>query len=524
MSLRKDGEEFPGNGIVDGDTATFIPQSQTLRPRVGDLIEYEGITRTVFSVLGTNDAWALTLGDEAVPDLADNSAFEFNVEAIGAGRILFTRLGAGAAKVQGRWRVNNGAWVGFSMPGRSLVVDTGPGTVEVTAYRVDREGKSTEPVNRSIEATGGGAPSTVTRPLGVALSVPTVLFANEQVPIEADATGGDGSLIQYGYQFTRDDGNFPGTIARDADSNEQGSNIRRVLDQGSILYRPANISPNLSNMMWRAGAPYVVDFNADVQQGEERARSQEVTRTVYDRGRLAVGQGSTGSLTFTNTPFIAYVSSSVVGRLQVYTGIPLVASPTNMSIALRLNENAARGEQERFGSGDGSIRGTNLSPTNAVMEILGQSPGNFNNTRTTNKYWFATVSVNVAGARDDYPNEFELGDVVIAQAASNRGAAAIIVPFTANNVVKSGTQHNLRAFQVETFAVFNRARSLRFDGWASDSGSITNSTQLNNAVWTAPTVTQQTDTIVRMNTSWWTSRQVYSPISNGVEMPVRVIP
>ena len=153
MSLRRDGDNFLGIGVVDGDTATFIPDSLALRPNLGDLLNYEGSTRVVNAVLGTNDAWTLTLGDEEVPALDDPSEFAFSVESIGAGRVLMLRTGAGRAKVQGQWRNGDGPWFGFSMEGRSLVVETGAGEIEVVAYRVDDQGRSTEPVNEKVTAT-----------------------------------------------------------------------------------------------------------------------------------------------------------------------------------------------------------------------------------------------------------------------------------------------------------------------------------------------------------------------------------
>ena len=152
MTLKQNGVDVSGEGLIDGDIATFISRT-IVAPRVGDVIEFNGTLRTIAEIGGSEDAWELTLNTDEVPALDDTEIFNFNVESIGAGRILLTRLDAGRAVVRGQWRQGNNAWFGFSMEGRSLVIETGAGEVEIAAYRVNSDGTSTEPVNRSVVVT-----------------------------------------------------------------------------------------------------------------------------------------------------------------------------------------------------------------------------------------------------------------------------------------------------------------------------------------------------------------------------------
>ena len=152
MTLKQNGVDVPGEGVIEGNTVTFISRTIT-QPKTGDVIEYNGSLRTVVDIQGNEDGWELTVSDVAVPVLDPTNVFNFSTEGIGAGRVLLIRLDAGTAVVRGQWRNGSEPWRGFSMEGRSLVIETGVGEIEVNAYRVNADGTSTEPINRVVTAT-----------------------------------------------------------------------------------------------------------------------------------------------------------------------------------------------------------------------------------------------------------------------------------------------------------------------------------------------------------------------------------
>ena len=152
MTLVQNGKDFPGVGTINDNTANFISNVLT-QPKEGDLIKQSDKTFTVSIVSGNEDSWALSLSETEVPVLDSDDEFDLDVLDQGSGFLLLTRMDAGNASMRGQWRNGTNQWNGFSTEKRTLLLNTGVGRIEISAYRVNDDGTSTEPLNKVVETT-----------------------------------------------------------------------------------------------------------------------------------------------------------------------------------------------------------------------------------------------------------------------------------------------------------------------------------------------------------------------------------
>ena len=155
LDLHQGGNIVTGHGIIDGDTATYLPPNTNVRPLPGDLVRLRnGELRQVDEVTGLEDAWTLGLATTPVPQLPDDE-FDLRVELLTGYGFALIRMDPGAANVKGRWRVNQGAWNTFVFEGRTHTIRSQPGAIEIDAWRVSEDGEGSEPVHRTVELTSG---------------------------------------------------------------------------------------------------------------------------------------------------------------------------------------------------------------------------------------------------------------------------------------------------------------------------------------------------------------------------------
>ena len=153
MTVKQNGKEFTGYGVVDGDTATFVPTDRLFPPKRGSALTYQGRTRAISEIAGTEDTWEFTLSEDEVQDLSPIDEFDFDLEATGSGFVVLTRIDAGNADIRGRWRLDKGNWNGFSTTKGTTTFESGAGRVEVAARRINEDGTSTDLINKTIDVT-----------------------------------------------------------------------------------------------------------------------------------------------------------------------------------------------------------------------------------------------------------------------------------------------------------------------------------------------------------------------------------
>ena len=153
--LAQVGQEHIGRGIVDGTTATYLPPTTDIVPRIGDRIRYGARQWNIEAVEGLEDAWTLTLTAEESPQLGDNTGFAAGLELQpipGYGFVL-VRTDGGSAVIEGRYRINRGGWNTFASETRVARVQVGPGELEVDVWRASSDGDGDEPIHLTATLT-----------------------------------------------------------------------------------------------------------------------------------------------------------------------------------------------------------------------------------------------------------------------------------------------------------------------------------------------------------------------------------